>query len=77
VRRVVHHDQALERPAGGDPVEHEVHGPDLVGGPWPDQRLALRDRDLLAPPAPDMQLLESVQPFDPLVVHNLSRTASA
>lgn len=72
VGRVVHHDQALERTTGGDPVEHEVHGPDLVGGAWPDQRLAFRHRDLLAPATPDMQLLEPVQPFDPLVVHNLS-----
>src|SRR5260221_1437472 len=37
-----------------------------------DQRLPFSHGDLFAPPAPDMQLLEPIQPLDPLVVDELA-----
>jgi hypothetical protein len=41
VRRLIDDRQALDGPTLGAAVEHEVHRPHLVGGQWPDQRLAL------------------------------------
>jgi hypothetical protein len=43
--------------------------------PGRDQRLAIRDRYLLAPAASDMQLLEPVQPLDAFVLHQLTGLA--
>ncbi|WP_425512040.1 hypothetical protein, partial [Xanthomonas fragariae] len=69
---VVHDHQTLEHPTFGSAVEHEVHRPHLVGLRWPQQWLALAHRHLLAPAAPDLQLLFAVQPLHALVVHDAS-----
>jgi hypothetical protein len=72
VRRVIHDHRALDRTPRGRPVKHEVHRPDLVRLTRSHQRLPVRHRDLLAAPAPNMQLLEPIQPLNPLVVHALA-----
>lgn len=72
VGRVVHDYQTLDRPTRGDSIEGKVHRPDLVRPAGPDQRLAIAHQDLLAPAAPNMQLLKPVQPLDSLVVHALA-----
>lgn len=57
---VIHDDQTLQRATRGDPVEFEVDRPYFVGLSRTHQWLAIRDRDLLPPSAPNMQLLEPV-----------------
>ena len=72
VGRIVDNHQALERAPGGNAVEDEIPGPDLVGAARTDQRLPFAHRNLLAPAAPHLQLLERVQPLDPLVIDELA-----
>ncbi len=69
---VIHDHQTLDHPTFHSAVEHEVHRPHLVGLQWPQQWLALAHRHLLAPAAPDLQLLFAVQPLHTLVVHDAS-----
>src|SRR5258706_6530623 len=75
VRRVVDDHQALQRPSRGNPIEHEVHRPNLVRSTRTDQRLAIGDGDLLAPPPADVQLPQPIQPPDAFVVHELTGLA--
>ena len=70
---VVGDHQGLEHPTISRPVEHEVHRPDLIGTAGPQQRLPLAHRDLLALPAPHLQLGFLIQPLHTLVVHQHSR----
>jgi hypothetical protein len=65
---IVHDDQALERVPRGDPVEHEVRGSHVVGRSRTDRRLTLPDGNLLASPPAHLQLLQTVQPLDALVI---------
>ena len=58
--RVIHDHQAFKRPPAGYPVKYEIHGPYLVSRTGTQQRLSLGHRNLLAPPTPDLQLLQPV-----------------
>src|SRR5450631_1876985 len=68
VSRIVPPRQTFQRATRCDAVKHEIHRPDLVRFARPYQRLALGYGNLLAPPPPDMQLLQLVEPFHAFVV---------
>ena len=70
VCRVVHDHQALDRPAFGGAVEHDVHRPHLVGLDGPQQRRTLAYRHLFALATPHLQVLLAIQPLHALVVHD-------
>lgn len=55
---VIHHRQALDAASLGRTVEHEFYGPHLVGCSWPLQRMAVCNRELLAP-APALAHLQA------------------
>ena len=67
-RGVVDDRQALQHAAFGRAIEDEVRRPHLVRRLRPGQRLAIRQRHLLPPPAPDLQPRLRVEPIDPLVI---------
>src|ERR1700759_4583736 len=72
VGSIVDNRQALETATRGDSVEDKIHRPNFIGSAWSHQGLALAERDLLAPPTPDLQLFQRVEPLDTLVVDDLA-----
>ncbi|KKI39335.1 hypothetical protein VI03_08860 [Burkholderia vietnamiensis] len=72
MRAIIDHGEVLDHSAFRGSVEHEIHGPDLVGRRRSSQRLALRYRHLLAFAPAYLQFLFRIQPLDPLVIHPLA-----
>jgi len=58
--RVIHDHQALDGSAAGDPVKYKIHEPYLVGGAGTQQGLPIGHRNILAPSAADLQLLQPI-----------------
>ena len=66
---IIHHGQTLDAAAFRRAVKYEVHGPNLVGGLWPAQRLAMGHRNLLPLTPSYLKTGLCVQTLDALVIH--------
>jgi hypothetical protein len=65
---IIHHGQAFDAATLRRAVKYEVHGPNLVGGLWPAQRLAMGHRNLLAFTPSYLKTCLCVQTVDALVI---------